>query len=136
MLYVFSVSYITIGEDFMTKGQLEAKISEVVTKFEIEFMGRGPKQIKTRIFEDLIVIRLKGFLSPAEQKLAESESGVDLIKKARIMLFENGEDYFKQIIGQVVDIGIESIHSDVSTRTGEKIILITLKENLENRFKD
>ena len=44
----------------MTKGQLEAKISESVSKFEIEFMGRVSKQIKTFIVQDLI-IRLKGF---------------------------------------------------------------------------
>ncbi len=54
----------------MTKGQAEAKISEAVSKFEIEYMGRGPKQIRTQIIQDLIIIRLKGFLSQSEQKLA------------------------------------------------------------------
>ncbi len=29
----------------MTKGQLEAGISEIISKFEAEYMGRGPKTI-------------------------------------------------------------------------------------------
>lgn len=58
------------GEN-MTKGQLEAKICEIVSKFEIEYMGRGPKTIKAYILNDLIVVRLTGFLSPSEQKLTD-----------------------------------------------------------------
>lgn len=123
------------GEDYMTKGQVEAKISEIATKFEVEFIGRGPKHIKTIIIEDLIIIRQKGFLSAAEQKLAEDRSGVELVKKARTMLFENAEEYFKKLINEVIDIDIVSIHSDVSTKTGEKVILITVNGNLEKEFE-
>lgn len=119
----------------MTKGQIEAKISEIAAKFEVEFIGRGPKHIKTTIIEDLVIIRQKGFLSPAEQKLAEDKSGVELVKKARTMLFENAEGYFKKLINEVINIDIISIHSDVSTKTGEKVILITFSKNLEKEFE-
>jgi uncharacterized protein YbcI len=119
----------------MTKGQVEAKISEVTTKFEINYMGRGPKQIKTKIVDDLIIIRLKGFLTPAEQKLAEKDDGVELIKKLRNMLFENAEHYFKDMIKQIIDIDIISIHSDVSTKTGEKIIVISATQSLEEKLQ-
>ncbi|KXG76151.1 DUF2294 domain-containing protein [Thermotalea metallivorans] len=118
----------------MTKGQIEAKISEAVSKFEIEFMGRGPKQIKTFIIQDLIIIRLKGFLSQSEQKLAINREGVELLKKVRTMLFENAREYFEKIIQEVVDVSIISIHSDVSTRTGEKVIIVTVAENLEEKL--
>lgn len=118
----------------MTKGQVEAKISEAVTRFEREFMGRGPKQINTIIVEDLIIIRLIGFLSKSEQKLAESKQGVELIKRVRSMLFENAREYLENLIKEVIDVNIISIHSDVSTKTGEKIIIITVDEDLERRF--
>ena len=118
----------------MTKGQVEAKISEVVSKFEIEFMGRGPKQIRTLIIQDLIVIRLKGFLSHSEQKLAENSQGVELLKKVRVTIFESARSYLEALIKEVVDVDIISTHSDVSTKTGEKIIIITLGDNLEDRF--
>lgn len=118
----------------MTKGQAEAKISEMVSKFEIEYMGRGPKQIRTQIIQDLIIIRLKGFLSQSEQKLAESSQGVELLKKVRMTLFENSRAYFDSLIKEVVDVEVISTHSDVSTKTGEKIIVITVGENLEEKL--
>lgn len=118
----------------MTKGQVEAKISEAVSKFEIEYMGRGPKQIRTLIIQDLIIIRLKGFLSQSEQKLAENSHGVELLKKVRTVLFEKSREYLLGLIQEVVDIEVISTHSDVSTKTGEKIIVITTAENLEERF--
>lgn len=118
----------------MTKGQTEAKISEAVSKFEMEFMGRGPKQIKTIIIQDLIIVRLKGFLSQSEQKLAESIQGVELLKKVRTTLFESARSYLEKLVGEVLDVEIISTHSDVSTKTGEKIIVITVNEDLELRF--
>lgn len=118
----------------MTKGQAEARISEAVSKFEIEYMGRGPKQIRTFIIQDMIIVRLKGFLSQSERKLAENPQGVELLKKVRVMLFEGARTYLDELIKDVLDIDIVSTHSDVSTKTGEKIIVITVAENLEQRF--
>ena len=118
----------------MTKGQVEAKISEAVSKFEIEHMGRGPKQIRTLIIQDLIIIRLKGFLSQSEQKLAENSQGVELVKQVRTMLFENSRAYLVSLIQEAADVEVISTHSDVSTKTGEKIIVITVGENLEEKL--
>ena len=118
----------------MTKGQTEAKISEAINRFEIEYMGRGPKQIKTTIIQDLVVVRLKGFLSQSEQKLAENPQGVELLKKVRSTLFENAREYLESLIKEVVNIDIVSTYSDVSTKTGEKIIVLALDKNLEETF--
>ena len=95
------------------------------------FRSRGPKQIRTLILQDLIVIRLKGFLSQSEQKLAENAQGVELLKRVRTMLFENSRGYLITLLKEVVEVDVVSTHSDVSTKTGEKIIVITLSENLE-----
>lgn len=114
----------------MTKGQLEAKISEAISKFEIEYMGRGPKTIRTHIIDDLIVVRLSGFLSPSEQKLTDNPQGVELFKKVRTSLFEGGRGYLEKLIKDVIDAEVISTHSDVSTKTGEKIIVITINKSL------
>lgn len=120
----------------MTKGQVEAGISEAVSKFEIEYMGRGPKQIKTLIAQDLIIVRLMGFLSHSEQKLVQENSqGVELIKKIRSALFESARAFLETLVKEVIDVEIISTHSDISTKTGEKIIVITVGENLEERFQ-
>ena len=115
----------------MTKGQLEAKLSEAVSKFEMEYMGRGPKSIRTYIINDLIVVRLSGILSPSEQKLTDNPQGIELFKKVRSSLFEGGRGYLETLITDIINVAIVSTHSDISTKTGEKIIIITTDHNLE-----
>ena len=118
----------------MTKGQIEAKLSEAISKFEIEHMGRGPEKIRTIIFQDLIIVRIKGFLSKSEKNLAQNREGIDLIKKVRVALFENARIDLEETIKSVIDVNIISTYSDISTKTGEKIIAIVLDEDIEERF--
>lgn len=115
----------------MTKGQLEAKISEIISKFEIEHMGRGPEKIRTIIFQDLIIIRIKGFLSKAETNLATSKDGVELIKKVRMALFESSRENLEEAIKSLIQVNVVSTYSDVDTQTGEKLIGIVVDQDLE-----
>lgn len=64
-----------------TKGQLELKISEAMIKFEKEFMGRGPMETKTYLLKDMLFVRLKGVLTPAEEQLSKTAKGAALIKR-------------------------------------------------------
>ena len=84
----------------MTKGQIESKLSEAISKFEVEQMGRGPEKIRTVIFQDLILIRLKGFLSISEKNLAKNPGGIQMIKNARTALFENARKELETTIKQ------------------------------------
>lgn len=117
--------------DKMTKGQLEAKISEAISKFELEYLGRGPKTVKTYILNDVIFIRLTGYLSPSEQKLTDTPQGIELFKQVRTSLFEGGRGYLETLITDIVNVAIISTHSDISTKTGEKIIVITIDRSLD-----
>ncbi len=114
----------------MSTEEFENKISEVVIKFDTEIMGKSPEKIKTIINEDTIIIRQKGFLSASEIKLAQSTNGNELIKNFRTMIFEHETDNFRKLIETVVPADVINLHSDVDTRTGEKIILITLDKPL------
>ena len=69
-----------------TKGEIEAEISDAIVKFEVEHMGRGPKEVQSFIIDDMVLVRLKGVLTQAEQQLAKSADGVDLIKRMRTTL--------------------------------------------------
>lgn len=115
----------------MTKGQVEAQLSEAISKFEVEHMGRGPEKIKTTILQDMIIIRLKGFLSLSEKNLAQSTEGVDLVKRVRTALFETSIETFEKTIINIIPIKINSVFSDVSTRSGEKIITVVANEDIE-----
>jgi uncharacterized protein YbcI len=79
----------------------------------------------------MIIVRLTGFLSPSEQKLTNNPQGIELFKKVRTSLFEGGRGYLETLITEVIDVAIVSTHSDISTKTGEKVIIIITDRNLE-----
>jgi uncharacterized protein YbcI len=117
-----------------TKGQLEAQISEAIIKFEKEYMGRGPLETKTYIIDDMVLVRLKGVLTQAEYqlaKVAESAKGRDLIKQVRIELLEKGRPLLEAVLESITKVKVKSLHTDISTATGERIILFTLENLLD-----
>lgn len=118
-----------------TKGQIEAEISKALNAFEKEHMGRGPLDVKTYIIKDMVLIRLIGVLTPAERHLAKDEEGIYLIKQVRAKLLENSHMLLAQAIQDITGSKIVSFHTDISTQTGERFIVITLQEDLEKTFK-
>ncbi|MEK6589860.1 MAG: DUF2294 domain-containing protein [Nitrospinota bacterium] len=118
------------GQKGNTKGQMEAEISNAVTRFEIEYMGRGPKETKTYIIDDMILVRLKGVLTDAEKQLTRNQEGRDLIKKVRATLLEGARDLLSRVIKDIVGVDVVSLHTDISTRTGERVIIFKLSEGL------
>jgi len=112
-----------------TKGELEAEVSNAVMRFKREYMGRGPQDVRTYLLDDMALVRLKGVLTPAEQRLAQVEDphrGRDLIKQLRIELIEHGRELLEDAVKAILGVGIVSLRSDISTRTGESILLFTL----------
>ena len=110
--------------------ELEAEISQAVIRFEKEVMGRGPLETKTYLLDDLVLIRLKGVLTPSELKLAETndrQRGRYLLKQVRQELLDQGRPVLEEIIRDVLGVEIRSLHTDISTRTGERVIVLTLE---------
>jgi len=116
------------------KGEIEAEISEALIKFEKEYMGRGPTEVKTYIFDDIIFVRLKGVLTKAELQLVESgekkREGIELIKKIRQILIEKARDTLEAVVKDITGANIISLHTDISTKTGERIIIFILKNKI------
>ena len=112
-----------------SKGQLEADISEALIKFEKEYMGRGPEQTRTYIIGDMVVVRLQRVLTPAEQQLAgaaDETEGRRLIKRVRIELLEKARPLLERIITDLTGKRVKSLHTDISTVAGERVIIFTL----------
>ena len=112
-----------------TKGQLEAEISEAIIKFEKEYMGRGPEETRTYLVDDMAVVRLRGVLTPAEKQLARSADenhGRMLIKQVRIELLEKARPLLESIISDITGKKVKSLHTDISTVTGERVIIFSL----------
>ena len=114
-----------------TKGQIEAEVSNAMTRFELEYMGRGPKETKTFLIEDMVIVRLKGVLTDAERHLTKTQEGRDLIKKVRATMLESARDLLSRVIRDIVGVDVTSLHTDISTNTGERMIIFTLAESID-----
>jgi uncharacterized protein YbcI len=113
-----------------TQGEIEAAICEGIGRFEQEYRGRGPKDIRAFLLEDFIVVRLQGLLTPAEQQLAKfpSAKGRDLLKQVRVHLIETAKPLIQAMVQEITGVKVVSLHHDVSTVTGEAFVVLTLAE--------
>jgi uncharacterized protein YbcI len=114
-----------------TQGEIEAAICEGVPRFEQEYMGRGPKDIHAHLLGDLLVVRLRGVLTAAEQQLVKTlpaEKGRDLLKQVRTHLIEAARPLMEAMVQEVTGVGVVSVHHDISTATGEEVLLFTLAD--------
>ena len=115
-----------------TSGEIEAAICQGMSRFEQEYMGRGPKHIKAHLIDDLLVVRLLGVLTAAEQHLVKTlpgEKGRDLLKQVRTHLIETARPMMEAMVQQVTGIKVLSLHHDISTTTGEEVVLFTLEKS-------
>jgi uncharacterized protein YbcI len=115
-----------------TQGEIEAAICEGISRFQQEYMGRGPKDIRAHLIDDLLLVRLQGVLSVTEQQLGKSlsaEKGRDLIKQVRTQLVETARPLLEAMIQEVTGVKVLSLHHDISTVTGEAVVIFTLAES-------
>jgi len=118
-----------------SKRESEREISQAIVRFEKEFMGRGPLEARSYIIEDMVLVRLKNVLTPAELKLARSEEGNRgryLIKQVRQELIEQGRPLLDAAIQDILGIKVVSLHTDISAKTGERIIVFSLESHFES----
>ena len=119
-----------------TQAEIEASICQGMIRLELEYMGRGPKDIRTHLIDDLIVVRLQGVLTAAEQHLVKSlpaEKGRDLLKQVRTHLLETARPLMEAMVKEITGVKVRSLHHDISTVTGEEVVLFTLAESPQFR---
>ena len=115
-----------------SQGEIEAAICEGISRFEQDYMGRGPRDIRAHLLDDLLVVRLHGVLTAAEQHLVKSlapEKGRDLLKQVRTHLIETARPIMEAMVTKVTGVKVVSLHHDISTATGEEVVLFTLAES-------
>lgn len=112
-----------------TQGEIEAAVCQGIAGFQQEYMGRGPKSIQAHLLGDLLVVRLQGVLTAAEQQLVKTlipEKGRDLLKEVRTQLIELARPLLETMVLAATGVEVLSLHHDISTATGEEIVLFTL----------
>ncbi|MGA3067223.1 MAG: DUF2294 domain-containing protein [Tepidisphaeraceae bacterium] len=112
-----------------TQGEIESAVAEGMSRFEQEYMGRGPKDVRAHLVDDIVFVRLQGVLTAAEQHLVKTlrpEKGRDLLKQVRTHLIETARPLMMAMIEEITGIKVVSLHHDISTLTGEEVVLFTL----------
>ena len=115
-----------------TQGEIEAAVCEAMTRFQHEYMGRGPRDTRAHLVNDLLVVRLQGVLTAAEQHLVTTlptEKGRDLLKEVHTQLIEIARPELETLVKEITGVAIRSLHHDISTRTGEEVVVFTLVES-------
>lgn len=112
-----------------TQGEIEAAVCQGMARFEQEYMGRGPKDIRAHLIGDLLIVRLQGVLTAAEQHLVKSlspDKGRELLKQVRTQLIETARSVMEAMVQEITGIKVLSLHHDISTTTGEELVIFTL----------
>ena len=110
-----------------SKGKLEAQVSQAVIRFEREFMGRGPLEARTYLIDDMVVVRLKGVLTVAEQRLAANgERGPQLVRQIRQELIDQGRPLLEKVLTDVLGVPIRGVHTDICATSDERVIVFSL----------
>lgn len=117
-----------------SRGEREAALANAIIQFEKDQLGRGPAETRVFIIEDMILVRLRGVLTPAEAKLAQTSEGHALIKQIRQQLLEASRSLLEGIVQEETGSRVVSLHTDISAKTGERIIVFVLAENLGARL--
>jgi uncharacterized protein YbcI len=114
-----------------TRGEIEAAACEAISRFEQEYMGRGPRDIHAYLLGDQLLVRLRGVLTAAEQQLVRTfpaDKGRDLVKQVRTQLLETARPLLEPIVRDITGTDVVSMHHDISTVTGEQVMIFTLAE--------
>ena len=114
-----------------TRGEIEVAISEGFIRVEQEHMGRGPKNIHTHLIGNHLLVVLEGVLTSAERHLVQSVSpaqGRDLLKQVRTQLIETARPVMEAMVQEATGVKVLSLHHDISTLTGEEVVVFTLAE--------
>ncbi|MGE7601555.1 DUF2294 domain-containing protein [Peribacillus sp. NPDC097675] len=117
------------------KKKIEAEISAAFIKFQRDLIGRGPQEVKTYIINDMIITRFKGVLTVEEKHLVSQDSGKKLVKKMRSLLREMYSEEYEKIVEELTSCKVLSSHSDISTKTGERIEVFIVDKDLEKHLE-
>jgi uncharacterized protein YbcI len=118
-----------------SKGEIEGAIRNAIIRFEQEFMGRGPDDVRAFIVRDQVLIRLKGVLTPAERQLAKTPDGIEMVKRLRQNLIAQGRDKLCEQVSEITCLRATALFTDIDAQIGERVMVFVLDKDLESSFR-
>lgn len=118
-----------------SKGEIEAAIRMAVIKFEQEFMGRGPDEVKAFIMRDQVLVRLKGVLTLAERQLAKTAEGIEMVKQMRQNLIAQGRDKLCEQVSEITGAKTLALFTDIDVQIGERVLVFTVDRDIQDESR-
>ena len=115
----------------LTQSECEAAICDGIIRFQEEYLGWRSEQVYVHFIKDLLVVRIRGVLTLAERQLSKSstpDKGRDLVKQTRKQLLELARPMLESLVHEAVGVKVISMHHDISTVTGEEMVIFTVAE--------
>jgi uncharacterized protein YbcI len=136
-----------------SQGEIEAAVCDGVSRFQQEFVGRGPRDIRAHLLGGLLVVHLQGVLTPAERQLIAPRGGAGnghgngngngngngfdhdggngraLLKQVRAHMVASGRPRLEEMVESATGVKLVSVHHDISTVTGEEVLVFSLAES-------
>ena len=108
-----------------------------MVRFEREQLGQGPADIRTQeIVQDMVIVRMADMLTPAERALVRA-GGTELLKQEeiRMKLLDTEREPLNRKLKAATGCDVISIYNDLSSQTGERLIVFILRECPEMRWQ-
>ena len=138
-----------------SQGEIESAVCDGISRFQQDFIGRGPSDIHAYLVGSLLVVRLHGVLTPTERQLIspqkqrqpvgtngaatdgtplkaatgqDQDNGRSLLKQVRSHMIATGRPRLQMIVEEASGVGLVSVHHDISTVTGEELFAFSLDQ--------
>jgi uncharacterized protein YbcI len=116
-----------------SQGEIEAAVCDAVSRFQQEYLGRGPRHVHAHLVENRLFVHLEGVLTAAEQRLLdgagqENGRGAELLKQLRNQLVLAGRPMLDSLVQDAAGSPPINVHHDISPVTGEEVIVLTLAQ--------
>jgi len=118
-----------------SKGEIEAAIRMAVIKFEQEFMGRGPDEVKAFIVRDQVLVRLRGVLTLAERQLAKTVEGIEMVKRMRQNLIAQGRDKLCEQVSEITGAKTLALFTDIDVQIGERVLVFSVDRDIQDESR-
>lgn len=114
-----------------SQGEIEAAVCDAVSRFQQEYMGRGPRNVHAHLIDNRLFVHLEGVLTAAEQRLLDGDGvangrGAELLKQLRNQLVLAGRPMLESLVRDAAGSAPISVHHDISPATGEEVLVLTL----------
>jgi len=109
----------------------EAAICDHLARCAQDYLGLRPRTIRATLLPSLLVVRLQGMMTVAEQQLlltSGAGNARDMIKQMRGALAEAARPILVAVVEEITSLHVLSLHHDLSTVTGEEILVFTFVE--------